>query len=117
MSSTDNGVRVRFAGVFVQTNDQSTNHLLPFRRRDDGSLDELDAVATGGTGLGAPHLTSQGSVVVTGDGAHLLVTNAGSDDISVFAVQESGPRLVQTIAAGGRPISVTEHDGLVYVLA
>ncbi len=26
-------------------------------------------------------------------------------------------RLLQTIAAGGRPTSVTEHDGLVYVLA
>jgi 6-phosphogluconolactonase (cycloisomerase 2 family) len=117
MSSNDDGVSARFAGVFVQTNDQSMNELLTFRRRDDGSLDQLGTVATGGRGLGAPHLTSQGSVVVTGDGTHLLVTNAGSDDISVFALQESGPRLIQTIAAAGRPTSVTEHDGLVYVLA
>jgi 6-phosphogluconolactonase len=117
MSSNANGVGARFAGVFVQTNDQSTNHVVPFRRRDDGSLEMLDAVATGGTGLGAPHLTSQGSVIVTDDGARLLVTNAGSDDISAFALEADGPRLIQTIAAGGRPTSVTEHDGLVYVLA
>ncbi|MFL6100336.1 MAG: lactonase family protein [Actinomycetales bacterium] len=116
MSNTDSGVSARFAGVFVQTNDVSANQVLAFRRREDGSLDELDAVATGGVGLGAPHLTSQGSVLVTGDGAHLLVANAGSDDIAVFALEEAGPRLIQTIDAGGRPTSVTEHEGLVYVL-
>lgn len=117
MSSTDLGDSTRFAGVFVQTNDQSANHLRPFRRREDGSLDALDPVATGGTGSGAPHLTSQASVVVSGDGSHVLVTNAGSDDLSVFALEAMGPRLVQTIAVGGRPTSVAEHDGLVYVLA
>lgn len=117
MSSNDNGVRARFAGVFVQTNDASANQVLPFRRRDDGSLEPLGVVATGGLGLGAPHLTSQGSVVITGDGAHLLVTNAGSDDIAVFGLDDGVPRLLHTIAVGGRPTSVTEHGGLVYVLA
>ena len=116
MSSNDNGISARFIGVFVQTNEASVNRVLAFRRRDDGSLDEMQAVATGGAGLGVPHLTSQGSVVVTRDGAHLLATNAGSDDIAVFALEADGPRLVQTIVTGGRPTSVTEHDGLVYVL-
>ena len=35
---------------------------------------------TGGAGLGAAHLGSQGSVILTADGRFLLVTNAGSDD-------------------------------------
>jgi 6-phosphogluconolactonase len=55
--------------------------------------------------------------VLAGDGATLLVTNAGSDDVSVFAVASDRIELTQTIASGGSaPKSVAEHEGLVYVL-
>ena len=40
----------------------------------------------GGASDGKPHLTSQGSVVLSGGGRYLLVTNAASGDLSVFAV-------------------------------
>ena len=54
---------------------------------------------------------------LTADGRFLLVTNAGSDDVSVFAVHHDGLELVRTTPSnGGAPMSVTEHDGLVYVL-
>src|SRR5919205_4021853 len=75
--------------VYVQTN-AAPNEVIAFRRAADGSLDRLASVATGGKGEGSPHLTSQGSVVLTRDGRYLLVANAASDDLSVFSVDADG---------------------------
>ena len=55
--------------VYVQTN-SSPNEVVAFRRSDDGSLDRIGSVATGGDGSNSPHLQSQGSVVLTRDGRH-----------------------------------------------
>jgi DNA-binding beta-propeller fold protein YncE len=63
-----------------------------------------------------PHLTSQGSVVLTADGQHLLVANAASGDVTIFAVGMEGLEAAQTVATGPSPKSITEHDGVVYVL-
>jgi 6-phosphogluconolactonase len=101
--------------VFVQTNERDGNRVIVFQRDGDGALTQLASVATGGNGDGVPHLTSQGSVVLTRDGARLLVTNAGSGDISVFAIDDE-PSLVQVAPSGGAPKSVAEHGGLLYVL-
>jgi 6-phosphogluconolactonase len=102
--------------VFAQTNEMDENHVLAFRRAADGTLEPLGTYATGGAGDGVPHLTSQGSVVLTGDG-RLLVTNAGSGELSLFRVGADGLELAQTISSGGRaPKSVAEANGLVYVL-
>jgi 6-phosphogluconolactonase (cycloisomerase 2 family) len=55
--------------------------------------------------------------VLSGDGAWLLVANAGSGDISLFAVEDEGLRLADRVASGGTvPTSIAAHDGLVYVL-
>jgi 6-phosphogluconolactonase (cycloisomerase 2 family) len=56
-------------------------------------------------------------VILTGDGRRLLVTNAGSDDVSVFAVAGDSLELIQTVPTGGKaPKSIAEHGGLIYVL-
>jgi 6-phosphogluconolactonase len=55
-------------------------------------------------------------VTLTGDRRHLLVTNAASDDLSVFAVIDGMLELTKTVPVGPAPKSVTEHDGLVFVL-
>lgn len=104
------------AAVYVQTNETGANRVIAFRRGPDGMLTRLGAYETGGAGDGVPHLTSQGSVALTGDGALLLVANAGSDDVGVLAVADDGLALVQTVATGSAPKSVAEHAGLVYVL-
>jgi 6-phosphogluconolactonase len=105
------------AAVYVQTNEPDANRVIAFRREPDGILAVLDPSPTGGAGDGVPHLTSQGSLILTGDGRHLLVTNAGSGDLSVFAVSDSGLELLETVPTGGAaPKSVAEHDGFVYVL-
>src|SRR5512132_1529394 len=102
--------------VFTQTNEAKSNRVVAFRRGPDGQLDALESYETGGAGDGIPHLTSQGSVTLTDNGTRLLVTNAGSGDISVFALGPNGLKLLQTVSSDGpAPKSVAEHDGLVYV--
>jgi 6-phosphogluconolactonase len=102
--------------VYVQTN-AAPNEVISFRRAADGSLDRIGSVATGGEGDGSPHLQSQGSVALTRDGRHLLVTNAASDDLSVFSVASDGSiELRDRLHTGATPRSVAEHDGLVVVL-
>jgi 6-phosphogluconolactonase len=106
----------KYPAVYVQTNEADGNRVIAFRRATDGSLSEIGAYATGGRGDGTAHLTSQGSVVLTSDGSHLLVTNAGSGDVTVFAIGDDGLTLLDTIASGPAPKSVAEHGGMVYVL-
>jgi 6-phosphogluconolactonase len=102
--------------VYVQTN-AAPNEVITFRRAGDGSLDRIGSTATGGEGDGSPHLQSQGSVALSRDGRHLLVTNAASDDLSVFSVASDGSiELLDRVHTGATPRSVAEHDGLVVVL-
>ena len=102
--------------VYVQTN-ATQNEVIAFRRDADGSLDRIESMATGGDGDGSPHLQSQGSVTLTGDGQYLLVTNAASDDVSVFSVAADGSiELRERVHTGATPRSVAERDGLVVVL-
>jgi YVTN family beta-propeller protein len=102
--------------VYVQSNEPD-NRLIAFRRAADGSLEPAGSWSTGGKGDDTPHLTSQGSVIVTGDGRNVLVTNAGSDDVSVFDVTGDEPSLIQTVPVGAAPKSAAEHEGVVFVLA
>src|SRR5215218_8950002 len=106
-----------FAGaVYVQTN-AAPNEVIAYRRADDGSLDRIGSVATGGDGDGSPHLQSQGSVALTRDGRHLLVTNAATGDLSIFSVAaDSLIELRERVHTGATPRSVDENDGLVVVL-
>ena len=101
--------------VYVQTNDAQHNEVIVYRRNDDGRLERLGSYLTGGKGSGKPHLPSQSSIVLTGD--RLFVTNAGSDDVTVFAVE--GERLAaldRAPSGGSAPTSVAVHGADVYVL-
>ena len=114
MQNEDAGPGAGF--VYMQTNEPERNRLLAFRRAGDGTLTPAGAYETGGAGDGMPHLTSQGSVVLSGAGRYLLVTNTSSGDLSVFAVGQGGLSLVETVATGRAPKSAAEHGRLVYVL-
>ena len=102
--------------VFVQTN-AAHNEVIAFTRAADGALTRSGEFATGGAGDDSAHLPSQGSVTLTRDRRHLLVTNVASNDVSVFAVTGAMLELTKTVPIGAAPRSVTEHDGLVFVLA
>jgi 6-phosphogluconolactonase len=101
--------------VFVQTN-APHNEVVAFTRAVDGSLMQGGTYATGGAGDDSPHLTSQGSVTLTRDRRHLLVTNGASGDVSVFPINGSMLELTKTVPVGPAPKSIAEHDGRVFVL-
>ena len=105
------------AAVYVQTNNATQNEVIVFSRAEDGALAPVGRYSTGGRGTGVPHLASAGSVVLGDDGRWLLVVNAGSDELSLFAVQPDGLQLADRVRSGGsRPTSVAVSGALVYVL-
>ena len=101
--------------IYLQTNDAEQNEVIAFRRDADGTLSRLGSWATGGRGTGKPHLASQSSVVVSGD--TLLVVNAGSDDVSLFAIGDDAISLLHRVASGGTmPTSIAFRGARVFVL-
>ena len=101
--------------VFIMTN-ATTNAILAFARRANGTLEVPESFATGGAGTGAG-LGSQGAVVLSDGDNFLLAVNAGSDELSVFRVKSGGLDLVSKVGSGGdMPLSVTVHGHLVYVV-
>ena len=102
--------------VYASTNSPAGNEVLVFPRAGDGSLAAPRAFATGGLGTGGG-LGNQGAVVLSHDNSRLFVVNAGSNEVSVFAVTTAGLDLLDRVASAGiRPVSVAVHQRLVYVL-
>jgi 6-phosphogluconolactonase len=102
--------------VYTETNAASGNAVLVYARSASGAIFWSGTYPTGGLGSGAG-LGSQGAVTVSDDGSWLYAVNAGSNDLSVFAVDGDALALTDRVATGGtRPISVTASHGLVYVL-
>ena len=102
--------------VYALTNQASGNAVAMFDRGADGSLSWSSNVATGGTGAGSG-LGSQGALALSDDGRWLFAVNAGSNDVSAFQVTASGLSLTSRVSSGGaRPISLTVHGGVLYVL-
>jgi len=102
--------------VYTLTNQVGGNAVAVFMRGADGRLASAGSVATGGTGTGAS-LGSQGAVSLSNDGRRLFAVNAGSNDVSVFAVSPAGLALASRTASGGTlPISLTVHGDVLYVL-
>lgn len=106
-------------GVFVSTNSLAGNGVVAFARAADGSLSYTGTFATGGTGIGGANdpLASQFALALSHDARFLVVVNAGSDDISSFAVDGGALTLVDRASSGGeRPVSVAVSNGVVYAL-
>jgi hypothetical protein len=109
-------------GVFVQTDNLAGNQVIAYDRAPDGTLTQAGTYATGGlggqlTGSVADHLASQGSLVADRQARLLYAVNAGSNTVSVFAVDGDRLALRQVIGSGGTfPVSIAVRHGLVYVL-
>jgi 6-phosphogluconolactonase (cycloisomerase 2 family) len=104
------------SAVFTLSNEAEGNRVLAFAAGRDGNLTEPVAYSTQGTGSG-DSLGSQAALVLSEDHRFLLVVNAGSNDISSFAVNGTSLSLQDRVSSGGtRPISITERRGLVYVV-
>ncbi|MDO9314581.1 MAG: beta-propeller fold lactonase family protein [Burkholderiaceae bacterium] len=110
----DDGYRA--GRVFTSTNAVAGNELLVYAAPRDGALSLQARLATQGQGTGTG-LGNQGAVTLSGNGRFLFVVNSLSNSVSTFVVRRNGLELRSTVDSGGqRPISVTEHDGVVYVL-
>jgi len=86
--------------LYMQTNELQ-NAIVHYRRAHNGSLEEMQRVATGGKGSGvykpvsgqmsAPNaFEGAGSVILSADGAYLFATNGGDNSVSSFAVGRDG---------------------------
>jgi 6-phosphogluconolactonase len=115
---------LKSGAVYVLTN-QAVNAVAAFNRAPDGTLSPAGTFPTGGSGDPAAQpgdppndpLASQGALILSEDNRFLFAVNAGSDEVSVLAVGKSGLTLVDKVASGGdRPISLTLHENLLYVL-
>jgi 6-phosphogluconolactonase len=110
--------------VYVLTN-QVENAVAVFRRSHDGTLTPAGEFSTGGAGdpVAQPQdpptdpLASQGALILDEDNEFLFAVNAGSNQISVLKISQSGLDLIDVVDSGGiRPISLALHENLLYVL-
>lgn len=106
-----------YGRVYTSTNATAGNQVDVFARNHNGTLTAAGTYSTGGTGNGKSGF-SQGSVTLSPDGRTLLVVDAGSNQVSDFAVLPGGGlRLRDVVASGGTdPISVAINGGLAEVL-
>jgi 6-phosphogluconolactonase len=109
--------RSGYGWVYTSSNSTTGNQVEVFSRNAGGTLTPAGTYNTGGTGNGTSGF-SQGSVTLSSDGNTLLVVNAGSNQVSDFAVLPGGAlRLRNVVASGGTdPISVAINGGLAEVL-
>jgi 6-phosphogluconolactonase (cycloisomerase 2 family) len=106
--------------VYVDDNTAGSNTITGYDRLADGTLSPLPGSPffAGGAGTGTS-IASQGAIQVSSDGRYLLAVDAGSNQISVLRIRPDGTlRLVGdgvVESQGSDPVSIAEHDGLVYV--
>lgn len=106
--------------VYVDDNAVGSNTISGYDRHADGSLSPIPGSPffAGGAGTGSS-IASQGAIQVSSDGRYVLAVDAGSDQISVLRIRPDGTlRLVSggvVDSQGSDPVSIADHDGLVYV--
>jgi 6-phosphogluconolactonase len=106
--------------VYVDDNTAGSNTISGYDRHADGTLSPIPGSPffAGGAGTGTS-IASQGAIQVSSDGRYVLAVDAGSNQISVLRIRPNGTlRLMGDGAVhsqGSDPVSIAEHDGLVYV--
>ena len=105
--------------VYVMTNKHEGNSVQVFKRGATGSLRFVQEAPTEGSGTGATRdpLMSQGALAISQDGKLLFAVNPGSAEVTSFTITSSGLAFGSKVSSGGLfPVSVTEHNGVVYVV-
>jgi 6-phosphogluconolactonase (cycloisomerase 2 family) len=107
------------------SNQDTGNSVTVFDRAADGGLTRMGTFPTGGLGAGnsidpgaqSDPLGSQGSLGISEDRRFLFAVDAGSNEISVLAIEGKKLVSVDRVPSGGiRPVSVTVHKHLLYVV-
>jgi 6-phosphogluconolactonase len=111
--------------VYVMSNQDTGNSVTVFDRAADGGLTRMGTFPTGGLGAGnsvvpgnqSDPLSSQGSLTLSNDHRFLFAVDAGSHEVSSLAIQGTTLVPVDRVPSGGtRPVSVTVHQNLLYVV-
>ncbi len=104
--------------VFTISNASTGNAVLAFARDENGALTAAGTFPTNGLGSDDGLGGTSNPLVLDEDGERLYAVNAGSDELSIFSVQNNTDlTLLETIPSGGlRPVSVAVSGSLVYVL-
>ncbi|MGH3710086.1 MAG: lactonase family protein [Pseudonocardiaceae bacterium] len=111
--------------VYALNNQETGNSVTVFDRAADGGLTRMGTFPTGGLGTGngrslataADPLTSQGALALSADQRFLFALDAGSNEISSLAIQDTTLVAVGRVPSGGAlPTSVTVHQNLLYVV-
>lgn len=115
-ASGKEGKENKVGNVYTLDNQVSGNKVMVFNRSSDGVLTFSASYSTGGTGTGGG-LGNQDALILADEGEILLAVNPGSNSVSSFKVEDNGLSLKSTISSGGmRPVSIAQHDELVFVL-
>ena len=104
--------------IYTTLNGETTNQVIAFERKDDGTIGAQRAYSTGSLGGAnraaggdaAGDFDGQGAVQIIGD--YLLAVNAGGNTVSVFGVDRSNGELdlVGNVASGGtRPVTIAYY--------
>jgi 6-phosphogluconolactonase (cycloisomerase 2 family) len=102
--------------VYTQSNSPSGNQIQIYETQSSGNLIAQGAVGTGGLGSGGG-LGSQSALVISDSGQTLLAVNAGSNQITTFAILGRSLKRLSIAPSGGvRPTSIATHHDLVYVM-
>ena len=110
-------------GVFAMSNQLDGNTVVAYERAEDGTLTLVGEFETGGLGgdfdgdEGLDPLISAYSLINTPDNDYLMAVNAGSNTISVLAINDDmSLEVVDEEDTGGvGPNSIAFSDGVVYV--
>jgi 6-phosphogluconolactonase len=111
------GPQFALPGVYTLANASGPNQVAAYLRGSNGNLSREGRFATGGAGLGAA-LGSQGSLVFDAKSQRFFTVNAGDNTISMLSIDADGnlATLAMVPSGGMRPVSITVHGNMVYVV-
>jgi 6-phosphogluconolactonase (cycloisomerase 2 family) len=122
--------------LYMQTN-ENRNLIVHYRRSANGTLTEIERIATGGCGSGtfkpisgqdsAPNaFEGAGSVILAPDRRFLFATNGGDNSVSSFSVDKDGRLKMQDVKPTGnavmgksgtaKSLAYAPSKGILYVL-
>src|SRR6266849_4197535 len=103
--------------VYILNNPGGANSISAFNRSADGTLTFVSTTVIGGQGSGSG-LGSQGSLILSPDRNWLFAVDAGSNQISVVAVDFRGNLSPVSVSSSGgvHPVSLTYSDNRLYVV-
>jgi len=104
-----------FTDLLVTETNQVPNTVVVMGRHADGTLEQIQRLATGLNGTGK-YVNTSGAVMAQGSN-HLLAVNTGSNAVSVFTRTGAALALTSNFFSGGDvPTSIGVHGSRVYVL-